>query len=55
MDPNGHIYMDYEDKIPAEDKARLDGFLRGRAESDMKLDMLELKKKMEEHIARLES
>lgn len=34
MDPRGHIYMDDEDKIPAEDKARLDGFLRGRSEAD---------------------
>lgn len=33
MDPNGRIYRDLEEKIPAEDKARLDGYLRGRAES----------------------
>lgn len=32
MDPNGHIYM--SDEVPEEDAARLDGFLRGRAESD---------------------
>jgi hypothetical protein len=32
MNPEGHIYMDDEDKIPSEDKARLDGYLRGRAE-----------------------
>lgn len=34
MNPDGHIYMDHPDNIPAEDKARLDGFLRGRAEAD---------------------
>jgi len=32
MDPNGHIYEG--ENVPAEDKARLDGFLRGRAEGD---------------------
>lgn len=34
MDPNGNIYRAPEDEIPAEDKARLEGFLRGRAEAD---------------------
>jgi hypothetical protein len=33
MDPQGRIYSDRPDKIPEEDKARLDGFLRGRAEA----------------------
>jgi hypothetical protein len=37
MNNDGHIYMAPEDEIPAEDKARLDGFLRGRAEADMAL------------------
>ena len=32
MDPNGDIYRDDEDKIPAEDKARLEGYLHARAE-----------------------
>jgi hypothetical protein len=32
MDPNGNIYEG--ENVPAEDKARLDGFLRGRAEGD---------------------
>jgi hypothetical protein len=32
MDPNGRIYEGTD--IPGEDKARLDGFLRGRAEAD---------------------
>lgn len=34
MDPNGHIYRELEEKIPAEDKARLDGYLIARAEVD---------------------
>lgn len=34
MDPNGHIYQDKAELIPLEDKARLEGFLRGRAEAD---------------------
>jgi hypothetical protein len=34
MDPNGHIYEDLDDRIPAEDKARLQGYLKGRAEAD---------------------
>jgi hypothetical protein len=29
-----HIYRGPEDEIPEEDKARLEGFLEGRAESD---------------------
>lgn len=34
MDPHGHIYIDEDENIPAEDKARLDGYLRGRADGD---------------------
>jgi hypothetical protein len=34
MDPNGRIYHAPEDQIPAEDKARLDGYLRGRDEAE---------------------
>jgi len=34
MDDSGHIYMDEPEAIPAEDTARLDGYLRGRSESD---------------------
>lgn len=34
MDPNGHIYEDLDHLIPAEDKARLHGYLKGRAEAD---------------------
>jgi hypothetical protein len=37
MDPYGRIYMDDDEKIPPEDKARLDGYLRGRAEADKRL------------------
>lgn len=33
MDPNGHIYIADEDEIPEADKARLDGYLRGKAEA----------------------
>lgn len=38
MDPNGRIYEDLDEAIPAEDKARLDGYLKGRAESDALAD-----------------
>lgn len=34
MDPDFNIYRDAVEKIPAEDKARLDGYLHGRAETD---------------------
>lgn len=35
MDPNGHIYEGTVEKpVTLEDAARLDGFLRGRAEAD---------------------
>lgn len=34
MDPRGNIYKDDEDKIPAEDTARLEGYLHARAEAD---------------------
>lgn len=34
MDDRGNIYERDPDKIPAEDKARLEGFLKGRAEAD---------------------
>lgn len=36
MDTDGRIYEEMEEKIPPEDKARLDGFLRGRAEADQR-------------------
>lgn len=42
MDKEGLIYI--SDDVPEEDAARLDGYLRGRAEEDMK-------KKMEQEIA----
>jgi hypothetical protein len=35
MDATGRIYQAPEDQIPAADKARLDGFLKGRAEADL--------------------
>lgn len=34
MDPYGRIYRAPEESIPEEDKARLDGYLRGRAEAE---------------------
>lgn len=34
MDPNGNIYEDDPRLIPAEDKARLDGYLKACAEAD---------------------
>ncbi len=35
MDPNGRIYEAPDDQIPAADKARLDGYLKGRAEGGL--------------------
>lgn len=56
MDPNGHIYIEDEAKIPPEDKSRLDGYLRGRAEADKRLvdeeKMAELRGELEEFRAR---
>lgn len=43
MDPNGRIYRAPEDEIPAEDRARLDGYLRGREEA-AKLALLQEEK-----------
>jgi hypothetical protein len=40
MDPNGNIYLLPEDEIPAEDKARMDGYLRGKAENDLEVSRL---------------
>lgn len=37
MDPNGNIYE--SENVSAEDKARLDGYLRGRAEADLLQDV----------------
>lgn len=43
MDPHFRIYSAPEDEIPAEDKARLDGYLRGRAEAELlKLEKADL-------------
>lgn len=43
MDAEGHIYEAPEGDVPAEDKARLDGYLRGRAEAE-KLRKIDLEK-----------
>ena len=38
MDPKGHIYEGTDEKpVKPEDAARLDGYLRGRAEADKKV------------------
>lgn len=39
MDQHGRIYEALDDQIPAADKARLDGYLKGRAEADFLGDM----------------
>jgi hypothetical protein len=37
MDPKGHIYEGTDEKpVKPEDAARLDGYLKGRAEADAK-------------------
>ena len=37
MDPNGHIYEGTKDNpVKPEDAARLDGYLKARAEADLK-------------------
>jgi hypothetical protein len=51
MDPNGRIYFDEPEKIPAEDKARLKGYLRARAEMDTATRLLEQKEKLERELA----
>lgn len=35
MDPKGRIYSAPKDEISAEDKARLDGYLKGREEAEV--------------------
>lgn len=35
MDAQGNIYSGIKDEIPADDKARLDGYLRGREEQQI--------------------
>jgi hypothetical protein len=55
MDPNFRIYMDDEEKIPAEDKARLDGYLKGREEAEDKERMDEIKVEYERLRAEMEA
>ena len=50
MDSSGRIYFDEEHKIPVEDKARLDGYLRGRAEVDTVTRLREQKEKLEREL-----
>lgn len=49
MDPNGHIYEG--EHIPPEDKARLEGYLRGRAEEGAKERALEREAQLERLLA----
>lgn len=42
MDSNFRIYSAEEALIPAEDKARLEGFLKGREEAEMKDKLADL-------------
>lgn len=45
MDPNGRIYE--SEKPPPEDVARLDGYLRGRAEEDAAAELERVKAELE--------
>lgn len=40
MDANGSIYRAPEDEIPPEDRARYDGYLRGKAENELEVSRL---------------
>jgi hypothetical protein len=40
MDSSGLVYQAPEDEIPAEDLARYDGYLKGRAENDLEVSRL---------------
>lgn len=51
MDPNGRIYRDLEEKIPAEDKARLEGYLIARAEVDTEARLKAQAEKLERELA----
>ena len=46
MDPNGHIYE--SEDVSAEDRARLEGYLKGRAEADMKDKLAEMQARVRE-------
>lgn len=48
MDPNGRIYQGDENMIPAEDKARLEGYLRGRAEAHREELLAEMEARIRE-------
>jgi bacterioferritin (cytochrome b1) len=49
MDPHGNIYED--ENVPAEDAARLDDYLRARAEADEKMHA----EYLQERVARMEA
>lgn len=52
MNTDGHIYQGSEEKpVKPEDAARLEGYLRGRAESDAKLIAEEFEERAEGHRA----
>jgi hypothetical protein len=49
MDPKGHIYEGTdENPVKPEDAARLDGYLKGRAEADKKTQMEKLEQRLKE-------
>lgn len=52
MDDHGRIYFDEPEKIPAEDKARLDGYLRARAETDKEARRQTQVEKLERELAK---
>lgn len=53
MDPNMHIYSDLEENIPAEDKARLDGYLHAKVEQDLYAQLEAKKTELEALVAEM--
>lgn len=48
MDPNFRIYSAPEDEIPAEDKARFEGYMKGSAEAASTDRISKIEEKIEE-------
>jgi hypothetical protein len=56
LDPRGHIYEDSPEKpVTAEDKARLDGFLKAKAQADKEELLKEKLAKFQEEADRIAS
>lgn len=53
MNSDGRIYRAPEGKIPLEDKARLDGYLRGLAQRDYEGQLVDREAKVAELMAKL--